>query len=364
MNPTSDGAAMDARRGMGGTFNALVRQSFSRKLREHWKAALAKYERPDNRKASVQVALTVALYGAAWAVLLQTVEVGYWLTMALALPAGGLMVRLIGIRHDCGHGSFLTSRKAGDWIGRIVGTLTLSPYAHLNNIHVAHHSHLGNLDIRPGGDVPLLTLDEYVARPRLARLVYRCARNPLVYMGLMVPLQFLVINRFPGRARRSRKREWYSVFWTNAVLATIVIGIWLAFGAQRLVEVLIIQCMIILYGGAMAAWLQHTQHQFEDVYWRRSGEWDVYEAGLRGASWLDLPKPLQWLTASIGLHHVHHLNPRIPNYHLQRCHDENPELLSAHRTTLWEGLKGLNLALWDEQRRKMITFAQVAAHAR
>ena len=361
MNPTSDRAAMDARRGMGGTFNELVRQSFSQKLRERWRASLAKYERPDNRKALVQVALTVALYGAAWAVLLQTVEVGYWLTMAVALPAGGLMVRLIVIRHDCGHGCYLTSRRAGDWIGRILGTLTLSPYAHLNRIHVAHHAHLGNLDIRPGGDVPLLTLNEYVARPRLARFAYRCARNPLVYMGLMVPVQFLMINRLPGRAAKPGS---HSVFWTNAALAAIVIGIWLAFGAERLVEVLIIQCMITLYAGAMAAWLQHTQHQFEDVYWRRSAEWDFYEAGLRGASWLDLPKPLKWLTANIGLHHVHHLNPRIPNYHLQRCHDENPEFASAHRTTLWDGLKGMNLALWDEQRRKLVPFAQAAAHAR
>ena len=348
---------------MSGSFEKLVRGALSQKRREQWRASLAKYERPDNRKALGQVALTLALYGAAWAVLLRTVEVSLWLTLVVALPTAGLMVRLIIIRHDCGHGSYVTSRKAGDWIGRMLGALTLAPYAHLNNVHVAHHSHLGNLDIRPGGDVPLLTLDEYAARPRLARLVYRCARNPLVYMGLMVPLQFLVINRFPGRPQRSEKRERHSVFWTNAVLATMVGGIWLAFGAQRLVEVLIIQCMIALYGGAMAAWLQHTQHQFEDVYWRRSGEWDFYEAGLRGASWLDLPKPLQWLTANIGLHHLHHLNPRIPNYHLQRCHDENPEFLSAHRITLRDALKGLNLALWDEDRRKLITFAEAAAHA-
>ena len=234
----------------------------------------------------------------------------------------------------------------------------LTPYDYLKRVHVAHHAHSGNLDIRPGGDVPTLTAAEYGAKGWRGRLVYRLSRNPFVFMGVMVPLQFLVVNRYPWHSPRSWTQEWRSVWWTNAVLAGLLVCIWLAFGAERLLQVVIIEGMIVLFGGAISGWITHTQHQFEGVYWRRSGEWNFDEAGLRGASWLALPKPLQWLTGSIGLHHVHHLSTRIPNYRLQQCHDENPALWSAHKITLRDGFKALKLALWDEQSGKLISFGE------
>ncbi len=268
------------------------------------------------------------------------------------------MVRLIILQHDCGHGSFFTSQRACNIVGRLIGLPTLVPYDHWRTTHAAHHAHSGNLDKRGGGDVDMLTVTEYEAQPTLRRLRYRVIRNPYAMIGFVILVQFAVVHRFPFGMPRSNKREWRSVWWTNAALAAVLASVWLAGGAELLLQVVIIQAMITVFAASLSAWLNHVQHQYEGVYWRRSGEWDFFEAGLRGASWLALPKPLQWLTASIGLHHVHHLSTRIPNYRLQQCHDENPELWSAHRISLRDGLKGLNLALWDEPSRKLITFGE------
>ena len=324
--------------------------------RERWRAMLAPYEGADNGRSLLQLAVTLALYALAWVALLWSVEVGYWAAAILALPAGGLMVRLIIIQHDCGHGSYFTSRSACNVVGNVLGPLILTPYDSWRRIHALHHAHAGNLDIRTGGDIDTLTAAEYDARGRWGRLKYRLIRNPFVMIGVLILLQFAVTHRLPMTMPRSWRRERRSIWWTNAALAAILAGIWLAFGVERLLQVAIVQGMVMLYGCAFAAWLNHVQHQFEDAYWRRAGEWNFYEAGLRGASWLALPRPLQWLTASIGLHHVHHLSTRIPNYRLQRCHDENPELWSAHRITLRTGFRDLRLALWDEGRGKLISF--------
>ena len=338
-----------------GTLDLLIRTAISQ---ERWRAILEPYEGPDDRRSLLQLAVTLALYGAAWTVLLQSVEVGYWLTAIVALPAAGLMVRLIIIQHDCGHGSYFTSPRVCTAVGSLLAVAALTPYHYWKKIHILHHAHSGNLDRRLGGDIDTLTVAEYGAQGRWRRLSYRLIRNPVVMIGVLTTLQFVVVHRFPWGMPRSWTREWRSVWWTNAALALVLVGIWLAFGLEGLEQVVIIQGMLMLYGCAFAGWLNHTQHQFENAYWHRSGEWNYFDAGLRGASWLALPKPLQWLTASIGLHHVHHLSTRIPNYRLQRCHDENPELWSAHRITLRDGFKALNLALWDERRGKLISFGE------
>ena len=348
-----------------GTLGQILDHAISQK---HWKAILAPYEGADNRRSLLQLTVTLLLYAAAWAVLLWSVEVSYWLTAVVAAPAGGLMMRLFIIQHDCSHGSYFTSQRAANAVGSVIATLVLTPYEYMRSIHASHHAHSGNLDRSTVADIETLTVAEYRALGRRGRLQYRLVRNPLLLIGVLVTLQFLILHRLPRGEARPGTREWRSVWRTNAAIAVVLVGVWLVFGLQRLEQVLIIQGMLLLYAGPLGGWITHTQHQFEDAYWRRSGEWNYFEAGLRGASWLALPKPLQWLTANIGLHHVHHLSTRIPNYRLQRCHDENPELWSAHRITLRDGFKALNLALWDERRGKLISFgeyrrlAQSAAH--
>lgn len=341
-----------------GALDGFVARSIARKRSRSLREILAPYEKPDSRRSALQLAVTLVLYGLAWAALIRSVEVGYWLTAILALPAGGLATRLIILQHDCGHGSYFPSRRACDAVGRVVAALALTPYDHAKTIHAGHHAHSGDLDRRVGGDMPALTVSEYEARGWRGRLAYRLVRNPFAFMGVLIPLQLLALNRFPFYTPRSRTREWRSVWWTNAGLVAALTVVGLAAGAEGVARVVIVQCMIALYAGAISGWINHAQHQFEGAYWRRAGEWDFFDAGLRGSSWLDLPRPLRWLTASMGLHHVHHLSSRIPNYLLQRCHDENPELHAAHRIEPWESLKGLRLALWDEERGRLISFGE------
>ncbi len=340
---------------VSGTLDQLINTAISRK---HWRAILAPYEGADNLCSTLQLALTLVLYGVAWVILLQSVEIGYWATAILALPASGLMVRLIVIQHDCGHGSYFKSRRVCDAVGNALAVLVLNPYHYWRTTHAFHHADSGKLDAHRGGDILTLTVAEYSAQGWRDRLAYRLIRNPFIVIGILIAVKFVIVHRFTFGMPRSWTRERRSVWLTNAALAAILAVIWLAAGVEYLLQVLIIQGMIMLYGCAIAGWMNHTQHQFEDAYWRRAGEWNFFEAGLQGSSWLDLPKPLQWLTASFGLHHVHHLSPRIPNYRLQRCHDENPELWSAHRITFWEGFRSLNLALWDERQGKLISFGE------
>ena len=341
--------------GHPGTLGLILGHAISQK---RWKTILAPYEGPDNLRSLLQVAVTLLLYATAWAVLLWSVEVSYWLTAVVAAPAAGLMMRLFVIQHDCSHGSYFTSQRAANAVGRVVAALVLTPYEYMRSVHAAHHAHSGNLDKSMVADIETLTVAEYRAQGRRGRLQYRLVRNPFLLIGVLTTLQFLVLHRLPRGMARFGTREWRSVWGTNAAIAVVLVGVWLVFGLHRLEQVLVIQGMLLLYGGPLGGWITHTQHQFEDAYWRRTGEWNYFEAGLRGASWLALPKPLQWLTANIGLHHVHHLSTRIPNYRLQRCHDENPELWSAHRITLRDAFKGLNLALWDERRNKLISFRE------
>ena len=341
--------------GHPGTLGLILGHAISQR---RWKAILAPYEGADNLRSLLQVVVTLSLYATAWAVLLWSVEISYWLTAVVAAPAGGLLMRLFVIQHDCSHGSYFTSQRAANAVGSAIATLALTPYEYMRSVHASHHAHSGNLDKSTFADIETLTVAEYRALGRRGRLRYRLVRNPFLLIGVLTTLQFLVLHRLPRGMARFGTREWRSVWGTNAAIAVVLASVWLVFGLHRLEQVLIIQGMLLLYAGPLGGWITHKQHQFEDAYWRRSGEWNYFEAGLRGASWLALPKPLQWLTANIGLHHVHHLSTRIPNYRLQRCHDENPELWSAHRITLRDAVKGLNLALWDERRNKLISFGE------
>ena len=326
-----------------------------RVLPEKWKTIVAPYEGPDNGRSARQLAVSVVLYLAGWAAMVRSLDVGLWLALIVGVPVAGLMGRLFVIQHDCGHGSYFTSQRVANAAGHVLAVLALTPYHYWRTNHALHHAHTGNLDRRGFGDVPTLTTDEYDALGSWGRLGYRIIRSPVLLIGILTTFHFVVVHRFPWTMSRKWKREWRSVWWTNAAIAGVLAVAWLTVGIDRF---LVIQGILMLYACALAGWLTHTQHQFEDAYWRRSGEWDYFEAGLRGSSWLALPKALQWLTASIGLHHVHHLSSRIPNYRLQCCHDENPELWSARRITLRDGFGALRLALWDEELGRLISFAE------
>jgi omega-6 fatty acid desaturase (delta-12 desaturase) len=232
----------------------------------------------------------------------------------------------------------------------------MTPFGQWRHAHALHHASSGDLDRRGHGDVDTLTVSEYAALSRLGRLRYRLVRNPLVLFGLG-PIHFVLTNRIPPHGEASDKRQRRSVWWTNAAIAALVLGVTLLLGWQVLV---LVYAPAIYIAAAAGIWLFYVQHQFEGTYWKGHGEWDYATAAIRGSSYLKLPKVLQWFTGSIGLHHVHHLGPRIPNYALERCHDENPMFHDVTVITLAQSVRTLRLTLWDESRQRLVGFRDVS----
>lgn len=324
---------------------------------DHWNRILAPYLGADTRRSIVQLVVTSACFAGLWYLAWRSLEVGYWLTLLLAVPTAGFMVKLFIIQHDCGHGSFFRSRGARDWVGRALGVLLLTPYDYWRRTHAYHHAHSGDLDFRGMGDVDTFTVAEYLSWPRSRRLAYRLYRHPLVLFGIGPIWQFVVKHRFPADAPRDWTRAWRSVWWTNAA---IVVALALAAGTIGLHSFLLVQVPVTLVTSAVGVWLFFVQHQFEDTYWSRHEEWDYYDASLHGASYLVLPRPLNWITGSIGVHHVHHMSPRIPNYRLRQVHEENPEFHAVTKLRIRDAIGLTRRVLWDEDERKLVTFADAA----
>ncbi len=290
------------------------------------------------------MALSVLMYVA--------LSVSWVLTVALAVPAAGFLVRTYIIFHDCTHGSFLPSRRANRWLGTVLGLLVFADFQSWKHNHAMHHASAGDLDRRGAGDLPTLTVAEYQARPWRGRLAYRLFRNPLIMLGLGPIFALVIAPRIiPGTARPRIK---HSVMATNLALALLVGALCWAIGWHAYV---LIELPTIMLAGAAGIWLFYVQHQFEDAYWENGESWSYADAALRGSSYLKLPKVLQFFSGNIGLHHVHHLSARIPNYNLQRAHDENPIFHDVPVISLGDGLRALRLKLYDERQGRMVTFA-------
>ena len=316
-----------------------------------WKEVVAKYQEPSLPRGVWQLINTLVPYLALWWLMYVSLGISYWLTGALALLATGFMVRLFIIFHDCGHGSFLKSRRVNNTLGFITGVLCFTPYFHWRWEHSLHHASSGDLDRRGTGDVWTLTVQEYLAATRWKRFAYRLARNPLVLFVLAPLILFIVMQRFPSA--KAERRERHSVYWTNLALVAMATGLAFLFGLKTY---LLLQFGIVAAAGAGGVWLFYVQHQFEGVYWERRGEWDYCTAALKGSSFYKLPKVLQWFSGNIGFHHIHHLSPRIPNYNLEKCHRAEPLFQTVKPVTLLSSFKSLTFRLWDEQRRKLVGF--------
>jgi omega-6 fatty acid desaturase (delta-12 desaturase) len=283
-------------------------------------------------------------------------RVSWWLAVPLAVLAGGFLVRTFIIFHDCGHGSFLASTKANDALGFITGVLTFTPYYHWRWEHAIHHASSGDLDRRGTGDVWTLTVQEYLEASRWKRFAYRLARNPVILFGLAPLYLFLIQQRYPNSKSEGRERR--SVWWTNLVLALLAGGLVWVFGLKAYV---LLQLIVLVVAGSAGVWLFYVQHQFEGVYWEREKSWDYSLAALQGSSFYKLPKVLQWFSGNIGFHHIHHLSPQIPNYHLEKCHRAEPLFQTVKPVTLFSSFKSFTFRLWDEQRRKLVGYRALRA---
>jgi omega-6 fatty acid desaturase (delta-12 desaturase) len=321
-----------------------------------WKRTVAKHQKPILSSSVWQLANSLVPYFALWAAMIWTLGVSYWITLALAVPAAGFLVRIFIIFHDCGHGSFFRSRRANDFWGFVTGVLIFTPYHQWRHNHAVHHATSGDLDQRGTGDIWTLTVREYLKASRGKRLAYRLVRSPLVLFSVGALLLFLVHHRIPSRGAGRRERR--SVHWTNAVLLTVVVLAGLTIGLSTY---LWIQLPVMLLASAAGVWLFYVQHQFEGVYWERRPDWDFVGAALNGSSFYRLPKVLQWFSGNIGFHHIHHLSPAIPNYNLEKCHREEKLFQAVRAVTLRSSMKSLSFRLWDEQRRKLVGFGRVRA---
>lgn len=323
------------------------------------RAALAPFERPVGATSIVQLATTFALFLGICAAMYAALPVSYFISLALVLPAAGLLVRLFVIQHDCGHGAYFSSRSANDIAGILCSTLTLTPYANWRRQHAGHHGNWNNLDRREAGaDIfsVCLTVKEYRALSFWRRAAYRQTRNPFLIHILLPPFLFAMLYRVPFDTPAGWRGERRSVYWTNALLLAAFTGAGFVLGFGH---VAMVQGPIVAVAAICGVWLFAVQHRFDDALWERQADWDFTVAALKGSSFLRLPRVLNWFTGSIGYHHVHHLAPRVPNYRLRACYETIPALRAVPALSLGRALKSVRLALWDEDRRRLIQFSEL-----
>ena len=318
--------------------------------------SLARYREPNPGRSIVEILITAVPFVCLWLLMWLSLPIGYGLHFLLAVPAAGFLVRLFMIQHDCGHGSFFRHRLVNDWVGRVIGVVTLTPYDFWRRAHGIHHATSGNLDLRGIGDIDTLTVREYLALSRWGRLGYRLYRHPIIMFGVGPTYLFILRHRLPFGLAREGWTPWVSTIATNGAIALVVFVImwWIGVGPFLLVHL-----PITVLGGAMGVWLFYVQHQFEHTVWSEDRDWSFPAAALYGSSHYDLPIVLRWFTANIGVHHVHHLCSRIPFYRLPLALRHHPNLANVGRLTLGQSLACVSLVLWDETARRLITFREL-----
>ncbi len=318
-----------------------------------WQAIVAKYSTPDLWRSIWQVVNSVGPFLIMWYIMYLSLSVSYWLTLLLAFPTAGFMVRIFIIFHDCGHGSFFKSQKANDILGTFVGILIVTPYYNWRYEHAIHHASAGDLDRRGVGDVVTLTVAEYMALPWHKKIAYRIVRNPYILFTVGAFLVFAVSHRFWSKLGGPRERA--SVIWTNLTLLSVGVVLSLLIGWQAF---LLVEVPALFLASSVGVWLFYVQHNFDGTYWQRHDQWEYFKAGMEGSSFYKLPGILQWFTGNIGFHHIHHLSPKIPNYKLEQAFKEN-KLFQIKPVTIWISFKSLTYRLWDEEKKKLVGFNAV-----
>jgi omega-6 fatty acid desaturase (delta-12 desaturase) len=323
-----------------------------------WQQAVARYARSDHWRSTWQLVNTLIPYFALWYLMLRSVQISYWITLLLAIPTAGFMVRTFILFHDCGHGSFFRSKKVNDALGVFTGILTFTPYYRWRHEHAIHHATSSDLDRRGVGDVKTMTVQEYLDAPWWKKLGYRIMRNPLFMFTIGSTFVFAIRQRIPAPGDAKRERD--SVWWTNLGLALMIgLLIWLVGWKTYL----LVQLPVLFLGTSAGVWLFYVQHNFDPTYWERHNKWDFVKAGFEGSSFYRLPAILQWFSGNIGYHHIHHLSPKIPNYKLPKCYREN-SIVHVPPMTILASLSSLRMRLYDEERRIMVGWSALKRYRR
>ncbi|WP_404407258.1 fatty acid desaturase [Jeotgalibacillus malaysiensis] len=316
--------------------------------------SVSPYEKADMKASIRQMINTIPPFFILWFLAYQSLEISYFLTLGLGIVAAGFVVRIFIIFHDCCHGSFFKNKKLNNLVGTLSGIVTMFPYEKWKREHSIHHATSGNLDKRGTGDIWIMTVEEYKKASRKERLSYRMYRNPLVMFGLGPIYLFLVTNRM--NRKDARKKERKNTYITNASIVVLYTGMILWLGWEAF---LLVHGPIMFISGFLGIWLFYVQHQFEDSYFEDESEWDYVKAAVDGSSFYKLPRVLQWVTGNIGYHHVHHLSPRVPNYHLEKAHESTPPLHQATTITMRSSLESIKFRLYDESRKTFVSFSEV-----
>ncbi|KYG34772.1 fatty acid desaturase [Alkalihalobacillus trypoxylicola] len=312
---------------------------------------VAPYEKSNRHKSITQLFNTLVPFVLLWIGAYYLLEISIWLSLGLSVIAGGFLVRVFIIFHDCCHHSFFKNRKVNKIIGTMTGVLTLFPYSKWGHEHSVHHATSGNLDKRGVGDIWMMTVDEYASASQLEKLQYRLYRNPFVMFVLGPIFVFLIQNRFNRKG--ARRKERMNTYLTNLLIVASITLLCLTIGWQSF---LLVQGPIFLVSGIAGVWLFYVQHTFEDSYFEVDQKWNYVLASVEGSSYYKLPKLLQWLTGNIGYHHVHHLSPRVPNYQLEKVHNEVSPLQHVPTITIKTSIASLKYHLWDENQKKFVGF--------
>jgi omega-6 fatty acid desaturase (delta-12 desaturase) len=324
----------------------------------NWKKIISEYQVPNTKIAIRQLLNSFLPYVTLWIVMYFTIDISLGLTLTIASLNSFFLVRIFIIQHDCGHQSFTKSKKANNIIGTCCSFFSSIPYKYWAKIHNHHHGHTGQLEERDIGDINFLTVEEFRAKNKWGRLKYRFFRHPLTLFIVVPIFYFTISNRLPmikdfrgmvNRIKLSQLKNNLAILAVYGALAYLI-------GIKHF---LIIQLSIICFFSVIAFWFFYVQHTHETSYhsWREN--WDFLIASIRGSSYYKLPKIFQWLTGNIGIHHIHHLSSRIPNYNLARCAQEHPIFNKyANILTFSDSLKCINKKLWDEQLNRMISFKE------
>lgn len=349
-----------AKRGIGlmaGTMEqALVPAKPVSGPQRDWQKIVAAYREPSISRSIVELVVTAAGFIVLWAAAWAAYSVSYVLTLLIAIPASLFLLRLFLIQHDCGHQSLFINRATNDWIGRVIGVFTMTPYDVWRRSHAIHHASSGNLDRRGIGDIHTLTVQEYRQLSPLRKIGYHLYRHPAVMFGIGPAYVFLLVHRIPvGQMSRAGWMPWISTMGTNAAIALACgVMIWLI----GLVPFLLIHIPIVVLAATIGVWLFYVQHQFEETFWEEAKNWTHEEAALYGSSYYVMPPILSWFTANIGVHHVHHLYSRIPFYRLPQVLRDYPELAHVRRITTLEGFRYVKLKLWDPENKRLVSFKE------
>ncbi len=319
-----------------------------------WVKTLAAYREPNQLRSAFELGVSIVPFLLLWTLAWMALSVSPWLTLAISVFNAAFLLRLFAIQHDCGHGAFFKKREVGDWVGRVLGVLTLTPYDVWRRTHSIHHSSAGNLGRRGIGDIQTLTVEEYNALSTFNRLMYRIYRHPITLFGFGPGFLFLLHNRLPVGLMNGVK-YWVSAMGTNIAIASALTLIWYLGG---LMPVLLIFLPSTLIAATAGMWLFFVQHQFENTQWESEDEWQLHDAALHGSSHYVMPPVLQWFSANIGIHHVHHLYSRIPFYRLTEVLRDHKELDEANRMTIRESLACARLHLWDQSSQRLLSFAE------